>query len=90
MNECMLRLEICGKYECYAARFAGKEAVYKALSPDNYSGAVFTEVEILNRENGKPYVVLHGELKKVVGDVNIEISLSHEREYTIAMAIVND
>ena len=77
-----------GKYESYAARFAGKEAVYKAIAPLKNEEGTFTEVEILNQENGAPYVVLHGELKKLCGNKHISVSLSHEKEYAIAMAIV--
>ena len=76
------------KYESYAARFAGKEAVYKAISPDRNQGGVFTEVEILNEESGRPYVVFHGELAKVTEEMHAEVSLSHEKEYAIATAIV--
>ncbi|MBQ9314744.1 MAG: holo-ACP synthase [Clostridia bacterium] len=76
------------KYESYAARFAGKEAVYKAISPDRNQGGVFTEVEILNEESGRPYVAFHGELAKVAEKMHAEVSLSHEKEYAIATAIV--
>ena len=76
------------KYESYAARFAAKEAVYKAISPSRDEEGVFTEVEVLNEENGRPYVVVHGELKKVLGDKKIEISLSHEKKFAMAMAVI--
>lgn len=72
------------KYESYAARFAAKEAVYKAISPTKEQNGVFTEVEVLNENTGRPYVVLHGELAKLAGDKKIEISLSHEKEFAIA------
>ncbi|MBQ8444252.1 MAG: holo-ACP synthase [Clostridia bacterium] len=86
INYCESR-RMC-KYESYAARFAAKEAVYKAISPELEQNGVFTEVEVLNKENGKPYVVLHGELKKIMGDRKIDISLSHEKEFAVAVAIV--
>ena len=76
------------KYESYAARFAAKEAVYKAISPEKNSNAAFTEVEILSEESGRPYVALHGELKKIIDSNRIEVSLSHEREFAIAFAII--
>ena len=62
--------------------------MYKAISPDISEEGVFTEVEILKEENGRPYVILHGELKKIAGDKNIEVSLSHEKEYAIANVII--
>lgn len=86
INYCESR-RMC-KYESYAARFAAKEAVYKAISPDINSNAAFTEVEILSEESGKPYVALHGELKKIIDSNRIEVSLSHEREFAIAFAII--
>ncbi len=74
------------KYESYAARFAAKEAVYKAISPAKEG--VFTEVEVRNEENGRPYIILHGELEKLVNGRNIEVSLSHEKEYAIATVVI--
>jgi len=79
-----------GRMESYAARFAAKEAVYKAISPLKEQEGVFTEVEILNHENGSPYVVLHGELQKIAEKRSIEVSLSHEKEYAIAMCVISD
>lgn len=76
------------KYESYAARFAAKEAVYKAISPTKEQNGVFTEVEVLTEETGKPYIVLHGELKKIIGDKKIDVSLSHEKEFAIAMVVI--
>ena len=73
----------------YATRFAGKEAVYKTL---NWDGAHFgfSDIEILNRENGQPYVTLYGKPEKFAKDNGIErisISLSYDDEYAIAYAI---
>lgn len=76
------------RYESYAARFAAKEAVYKAISPTKEQGGVFTEVEVLNEDTGRPYIVLHGELAKIMEDKKIEVSLSHEKEFAIATAII--
>lgn len=72
------------RFEHYAARFAAKEAVFKAVSEhiDNYS-LDWKEVEILNDEKGKPHV----NLKKEIPQINqIDISLSHIKEYAIATA----
>ena len=63
------------KYERYAARFAAKEAVYKAISPLENQNGVFTEVEVINDKTGKPRVVLHGELAKLISNDLIEISM---------------
>ena len=72
----------------YSSRFAGKEAVFKALriSPDRVS---LGEIEILNDEDGKPYVNLYGKLKGVAdkNDLQLHISISYEAEEVIAYAI---
>ena len=72
-----------------AARFAGKEAVIKALNPiDSYVN--FRDIEILSESSGKPSVVLHGKAQKLAKSIsidNIDISLSHCREYAIAFVI---
>ena len=71
------------RYEHYAARFAGKEATFKAISKyldDKYSVS-WKNIEILNDKQGRPYVNLIGvDLKKA----DIDISLSHLKEYAVA------
>lgn len=86
INYCESR-RMC-KYQSYAARFAAKEAVYKAISPEKNQEGVFTEVEILNEETGRPYVILHGELAKIADGKKIEVSLSHENEFAIATVVI--
>lgn len=75
------------KYQHYAARFAAKEAVFKAISKllnDKYS-MKWKNIEIVNDETGKPNVrILDTNIKKLK---NIDISISHCKEYAIAMVI---
>lgn len=75
------------KYEHYAARFAAKEAIFKAISPllDNKFSIDWTDIEILNDNQGRPYAVLSKENLK---NINIDISLSHIKEYALATAVV--
>ncbi len=74
------------KYQHYAARFAAKEAIFKALSEmlQNKYDIVWKDVEILNDKNGKPKVNFIN--KKF--DTQCEISISHCKEYAVATAIV--
>ncbi|MCL4558726.1 MAG: holo-ACP synthase [Deltaproteobacteria bacterium] len=75
--------------ERYAARFAAKEAVRKAISP-LYKGYYSSrEIEITRRADGMPGVKLHGKLS-VVGEkgVGFLLSMSHERDYAIAVVIM--
>jgi holo-[acyl-carrier protein] synthase len=77
-----------------AARFAAKEAVAKALGVGmrlmSPYGVKFHEVETLRDMLGKPIVVLSGRAAERAGQLGLTewaISLSHEREYAIAMVV---
>lgn len=66
--------------KCYlGARFAAKEAIFKATN----IMIPFKEISILNNESGAPYV-------KLPIDAIIHISLSHEKDYSIAYVIYED
>jgi len=68
----------------YAARFAGKEAVVKALQC--YGIRVpLNKIEILNRRRGIPFVAI---LDKRVRAFEIKISLTHSDTMAAAVAIV--
>lgn len=89
INYCESR-RMC-KYECYAVRFAAKEAIYKAISPDKDIGIRWSDIEVTKNKNGKPYIKLHGGLKEYVKTKDIkaiEISLSHEAEFAVANAVI--
>ena len=76
------------KYQHYAARFAAKEAFFKAVSPllENKYDIGWKDMEVLNDENGRPYVHILSE--KVPNIENIDISISHCKTYAIANVIV--
>jgi holo-[acyl-carrier protein] synthase len=72
----------------YAARFAGKEAVGKALG----SGVFFTWREIEIRGRPKPGVVLSGRTKAFAeraGAGRIDLSMTHSRELAAAICVVD-
>lgn len=75
------------KYQHYAARFAAKEAAFKAISQllNNKFDIEWRDIEILNDENGRPYVNL---LKKDVNFADIDISISHCKTYAVASVVV--
>ncbi len=83
-------LDLCKMhYPSLAARFAGKEAVFKALGSVD-KGASARSIEILADESGKPTVSLSGPAKDCADRLGIRqltISLSHSREYAVAVAI---
>lgn len=75
------------KYQHYAARFAGKEAVLKAISQllTNKFDIEWKDIEILNYEDGRPYVNL---IKKDIDIKDIDISISHCKTYAIASVVI--
>ncbi len=80
----------CGtRAHSLAASFASKEAVMKVLGTGN-RGVAWREVETLYHPSGKPYIVLHGRARAEavkLGIVEIDVTLSHSREYATAVAI---
>ena len=71
------------KYEHYAVRFAAKEAIFKAISKylkDKYEIS-WKNAEILNDENGRPYVNL---INVNVKYKDIDIGLSHLKDLAVA------
>jgi holo-[acyl-carrier protein] synthase len=73
--------------ESFAARFAAKEAFFKALGTGWRDGMHINEVEILNDDLGKPFIELTGDTLVIVqkkGIKNIFVSLSHIKTMAIA------
>ena len=80
-----------GKFESYAARFAAKEAVSKALGTGISQGVSLTGIEMVTTEGGKPTVLLHGttrERYEKLGGTSMDISLTHSRDYATAFAVL--
>lgn len=76
------------RYQHYAARFAAKEAVFKAISiklEDKYS-ICWKDIEIINDSQVRPSVTLQGNIQKNIEQ--IDISLSHCKEYATANVVV--
>ena len=74
----------------YAARFAAKEAVMKALGT-GWRGTTFSDIEVATEDTGKPVVTMSGGARKLadgLGVTRIHISLSHERENAIAFVVL--
>jgi len=75
----------------YAARFAGKEAVGKALGFGVARAFAWTDVEIAGRP--KPSVRLSGRVAALavrVGAGSIDLSLTHSRELAAAICVVSN
>lgn len=79
------------KYQSYAARFAAKEAVSKALGTGISKGINLKDIEVRNDDLGKPFILLHGQALKTfegIGALNISLSLSHCTSYAVAYAVI--
>lgn len=75
----------------YAARFAAKEAMLKALQTGWRGGISWQDVEIASRDSGAPYLVLHGPVKELFmssGATAAHLSMSHTSEHAIAEVVL--
>lgn len=75
----------------YAARFAAKEALLKALGIGLRMGVRWREVEVVNLPDGKPTLRLHGRTAQhaaAFGSYRLELSLTHAQEVASAFVIL--
>ena len=83
------------QHNCYAKRFAAKEAFSKALGTGISNGINFNEITVLNNKSGKPYINLKGETKKIIKKIfkqkktKISLSLSDEKDYAVAFVTIS-
>ena len=80
---------------CYAKRFAAKEAFSKALGTGISNGINFNEIIVLNKKSGKPYISIIGQTKKILKKKfkrkksKISLSLSDEKKYAVAFVTIS-
>ncbi len=80
---------------CFAKRFAAKEAFSKALGTGISEGINFNEIVVSNQSNGKPIIkLINGTKKKVEKKfkkrkLNISISLADEDDYAVAFVTIS-
>ncbi|UCH98816.1 MAG: holo-ACP synthase [Candidatus Aminicenantes bacterium] len=75
----------------YAARFAAKEALFKAMGTGWRGGMAWTDISVENNELGKPGITLSGktlENFKKNKFHTLHLSISHTREYAVALVII--
>ena len=80
----------------FSKRFAGKEAFWKAVSPNKENTLYFNEIEILSNKNGKPYINLIGKTNNKILNLekslnctfNFHISISDEKPNALAFVII--
>ena len=86
--------KLINSINCYAKRFAAKEAFSKALGTGISNGINFNEITVLNEKSGKPFIKLIGNTKKKINSkfkkkIKISLSLSDEKKYAVAFATIS-
>jgi holo-[acyl-carrier protein] synthase len=76
--------------ECFAVRFAAKEALAKALGHGWCRHFKWTDIEVVNDESGQPNFAISGITQKLIKNRMVKLSLSHTKSYAIAVAVVED
>ena len=98
-KRCFLKNEIIksdnrlNSVNSFAKRYAAKEACAKALGTGLARGIFWKDIEVLNNVNGKPYIKLHNKALNKIKELSnkecgIEISLSDEKNYSIANVVI--
>jgi holo-[acyl-carrier protein] synthase len=93
-TEILIANKIKDKKGYYSKRFAAKEAFAKALGTGFRDGLNFKDIEVVNDKLGKPYFVVSSKIKnlikkkKKIKNFNLFLSISDEKEYSIAFTII--
>ncbi len=83
------------KFNCFAKRFAAKEAFSKALGTGIANGISFNEIIVLNEKNGKPFIKLTSKTKRIVEKkinkkkYKISLSIADEKDYAVAFVTIS-
>ena len=72
-----------------AARFAAKEAFFKAVSRWNTGGIGFKHIEVVVGEDGIPALIAHGPAKQALGTRDAALSISHDHDLAIAIVVTS-
>ena len=87
--------KIINSSNCFAKRFAAKEAFSKAVGTGISNGINFNEIVVLNKKSGKPYINIIGNTKKIINKkfggkkTKISLSLSDEKKYAMAFVTIS-
>jgi holo-[acyl-carrier protein] synthase len=82
-----------GRFESYAARFAAKEAVMKALGRGWGAQVCWLDIEVARARSGKPDIVLYGNTSSLADSLGIRrwsLSITHTRQHGLAYVIAHD
>jgi holo-[acyl-carrier protein] synthase len=93
-NEISMSKKVDNRINYFSKRFAAKEALAKALGTGFRDGLNFKDIEIINNKQGMPYYIISPKInnlikkKKKVKNFNLFLSISDEKEYSIAFTII--
>ena len=93
-NEILNSKKIINKTNFFSKRFAAKEALAKALGTGFRNNLNFKDIEISNDKLGKPYYLINNKIKRLiikkkkVNNFELFLSISDEKEYSIAFTII--
>jgi holo-[acyl-carrier protein] synthase len=79
------------RMERLAARFAAKEAAFKAVGTGWSRGVTWGDAEVVSRTRGKPTLVVRGALRRharSLGGVRFHVSLTHSGGYAAAVVVL--
>ena len=95
VNEIKDSKKIKNKTNFFAKRFAAKEAFVKSIGIGFRKGINFKDISVKKNKLGKPTISYNNKVKKILNKkfkskkFNVNVSLSHEKYYSIAYVIVN-
>jgi len=84
---------VANSAERYAGKFATKEAFMKAIGSGIRQEVWFTQIEVLNRETGAPYINFSGKAKQLLIEMRAEqihVSISHTEGMAVAVVILEN
>jgi len=93
-NEILISKKVDNKIRYFSKRFAAKEAFAKALGTGFRDGLSFKDIEVANDKLGKPRYIVSFKIKnlikkkKKIKNFNLFLSISDEKEYSIAFAMI--
>ena len=93
-SEIKLSKKITNKTNYFAKRFAAKESLAKSLGTGFSNNLNFKDIEILNDKKGKPYYYKTKKISNIINkkfkvkDYNLFLSISDEKNYSIAFTIL--
>ena len=93
-REILISKKTLNKTNFFSKRFAAKESFAKALGTGFRDNLNFKDIEIINDKLGKPYYLISARIKQIikrkkkVDNFELFLSISDEKDYSVAFAII--